>query len=395
MSDVTAQSPAYDLQTIRKQFAVTEAGITYLNHAGMTPLPAPVKAAMEQAIDAMTRHGSGAYEQVMRPLFDSLRANLGTLVNASPDEIALIPNTSTGLNLIVQSLPFSPGDNVILCDVEFPANVYPWLNAARRKDVKARLIPADEGGMTVDALDAARDAHTQAVAVSAVQFFTGHRSALKELGAYCAEHGIWLIVDAIQAAGIIPLDMQAMGIHAIVAGGQKALCGPPGQGFMAVQPDLLEQMDPVFVGAISVDGWEHWLDYDMSPRPGMARFEMGTFSIAEMAGLNAAVQMLLDLGVEHIAEWVTHLSSIAIDDLTHRGFDVVTPRAPSQHAHIVTFAWPGDPESAVDGLAERGIVMLAHEDSRGNPYLRLSSHCYNTDGEIRNVGEAVEELVNE
>jgi cysteine desulfurase/selenocysteine lyase len=389
----TITHPVYDLQTIRKQFSITEEGITYLNHAGMTPLAASVQAAMEAAIDAMARYGSGAYERVLMPLSESLRIGLAALVNASPGEIALVPNTSTGLNIIAQSLPFNPGSNVILCDIEFPANVYPWLNLARQKDVETRIIPAQAGGLALQALDAARDGRTQAVAVSAVQFFTGYRAALKELGAYCAEHGIWLIVDAIQAAGIIPLDIKAMGIHAIVAGGQKALCGPPGQGFMAIQADLLERMQPVFVGAVSVEGWEHWLNYDLTLKPGADRFEPGTANIAGIAGLDAAVHMLLDLGVENIGRWVIHLSDLATDDLTARGFDVITPHAPDQHANIVTFAWPGDAQNAVQRLAERGIVMLAHQDSKGNPYLRLSSHCYNTQGEIRTVGEIIEELI--
>lgn len=395
MSEIATTNPTYDLPTLRKQFAITEKGTIFLNHAGMSPLADPVKAAMEGAVEMMARYGSGTYPRLMGPLFESLRAGLAALVNASPDEIALVPNTSTGLNLIAQSLPFDPGSNLILCDVEFPANVYPWLNAARHKGVEIRIIPAQAGGLTLEALDAARDDHTQVVAVSAIQFFTGHRTPLEELGAYCAERGIWLIVDVIQAAGIIPLDMKAMGIHALAAGGQKALCGPPGQGFMAIRAELLERMQPIFVGAVSVDGWEHWLDYNMTPKPGADRFEFGTANIAGMAGLDAAVRMLLDLGIEHIDRWVTHLSDLAIDDLTARGFDVITPRGADQHANIVTFAWAGDAQAALHGLAERGIVMVAHQDSKGNPYLRLSSHCYNTQGEIRTVGEVVEELVND
>src|SRR5690606_30865164 len=125
---------------------------------------------------------------------------------------------------------------VILCDVEFPANVYPWLNL-ERNGIDVRIIPAQEGGLTVEALDAHFDERTRVVAVSAVQFFTGRREDLVALGEYCARRGAWLIVDAIQAAGIVPLDMRAMNIAALAAGSQKALCGPPGQGFMAIRSD--------------------------------------------------------------------------------------------------------------------------------------------------------------
>lgn len=394
MTTSPVHTPAYDLTAARRHFDVTERNITYLNHAGISPLPRPVKQAMIDVLDAIAAGGSTTFREILDPLMESLPRRAAQLVNAQPEEVALVPNTSTGLNLIAHSLPLQAGDNVILCDVEFPSNVYPWMNL-QQEGVETRLVPAVDGGLSLEAIDAVRDARTRVVAVSAVQFFTGRREDLAAIGQYCEQHGLWLVVDAIQAAGIVPIDMQAMGIHALATGGQKALCGPPGQGFMVVREALIEQMQPVFMGPLSVVNWEHWLDYDTSLQPLAGRFQLGTSNVASLAGLNAALKLLLDLGVENIAEWVIHLSSTAIDRLNARGFHTVTPREPERHANIVTLAWPGEPAPVVEALQREGIVLCEHRDAQNKPYLRLSSHCYNTEAEIHRVIQSLEDHLND
>ncbi len=386
--------PAYNLNELRDLLAVTRQGIAYLNHAGMSPLPAPAAARMSAVIEAMQREGAGVYASIVDPAIDELLASIGRLINAAPDEIALVPNTATGLNTIAQSLPLRPGDEVLLCDVEFPSNVYPWQNLAH-KGVTTRLIPAHDGGLSLEMIEARRTPRSRVLTVSAVQFFTGRREDLHALGRYCAEHRMWLVVDAMQAAGIVPIDMQAMGIHALAAGGQKALMGPPGQGFMVIRRELIEQMTPVFVGPLSVENWEHWLAYDMTLRPGARRFDLATVNVPGIVGLNESIKLLLSLGIDQIAEWVTTLSSLLIEDLEQRGWRVITPHDPARHANIVTFAWQGDAKAAVARLKEQGIVLTAHLDAAGNPHLRVSSHCYNTVQEVLRVGEAVEGLRHE
>jgi selenocysteine lyase/cysteine desulfurase len=370
-------------------FEVTRQGIAYLNHAGMSPLPAPVKQAMVEATEAMALHGSRVYTEILDPVLAELREAVGRLVNCDPNEVAFVESTSMGINIIANSLPLQPGDNVLLCDTEFPSNVYPWQHL-ESKGIGTHLIPTMDGGLMLEALDHARTPRSRVVAVSAIQFFSGRREDLVALGCYCADHGLWLVVDAMQAAGIVPLDVHSMGIHAMVAGGQKALLGPPGQGFMVIRRELVERMYPVFLGPLSVVGWEHWLHYDRTPRPHAERFMMGTMNIVGLAGLLAAVKLLLALHVECIAEWVTHLSSAAIADLTERGCPVVTPRDARRHAHIVTFRIASDPDAAVHALQANGVILRAHLDTQGNPYLRISSHAYNTVEEVLRVGEVLE-----
>jgi selenocysteine lyase/cysteine desulfurase len=183
--------------------------------------------------------------------------------------------------------------------------------------------------------------------------------------------------------------MQAMQIDAVVAGGQKALLAPPGQGFMALRSELVDVLEPVFVGPLSVVGWEHWLHYDMTPNPGARRFDMGTPNLSGMAGLFAAVNLLMSLGIENVNRWVTHLGNLAIADLSERGYQVITPE---RHAHIITFAPKGDANQLAEQLQERGITLSARQDASGVPHLRISAHCYNTEEEILRVGKMLSEL---
>lgn len=383
--------PAYDLAAVRTLFPVTENGTTYLNHAGMSPLPRPVHDAMINAIEMMMMQGSAVYEEINTPISADVKENIAKLVNATSEEVALIPNTSTGMNFLAQGLPLQAGDEVLLCDYEFPSNVYPW-KALERKDVKVLMLPSSGYGLTVEAIDSARTEKTRVITVSGVQFFSGRKEDLAALGNYCHENGLLFTVDAIQAAGIIPLDMGSMHIDAVVAGGQKALMAPPGQGFMVVRSELIERMEMAHIGALSVADWQYWLRYDLTPAPVADRFTMGTANIAGVAGLNAAVKLLLDLEIENIHNWVSHLTQVGMTDLRERGYEVITPSDPKHHANILTFRWNDDIETAQAHLKNNGIVMVAHVDREGQHYLRISTHCYNTEDEVLKVGHLLEEI---
>nr|MBN1229895.1 aminotransferase class V-fold PLP-dependent enzyme [Anaerolineae bacterium] len=360
----------------------------------MSPLPRPVKQAMIAATEEISQLGSGAYAKLGDTLFADLPAAIAKFVGAKPEEVAFVPNTSTGINLIAQGLPLPPGSNVLLCDIEFPSNVYPWMNLATR-GVETRLLPTRHGGLDLSALDNHRDKNSRVVAVSGVQFFTGRREDMHALGAYCKEHGLWLVVDAIQMAGIVPIDMEGMKIHALAAGGQKALCAPPGQGFMVIREEVIEKMTPVFVGPLSVENWEHWLKYDTTLRKAAGRFHMGTSNLVGLAGLRAAIDFLAETGVEKIAVWVTALTGALIEMLEQAGFAVITPHDPHYRANIVTFKYDTDPYQAVQALTERGIILREHLDSEGGTYLRASTHCYNTVEDINRLSEALKEIAYE
>ncbi len=385
--------PTYDLAAVRAEFPISQR-VTYLNHAGVSPLPLPARRAHDFATDGLVMDPAGLFGPQPpdgETIFAAFSNTMAVLIHAaSPREIVTTGSTSTALNTVAQAIDWQPGDNILVCDVEFPSNVYPWQALARR-GVEVRLVPADEGGASVAAFEPYVDARTRLIAVSAVQFFTGHRADLGALGAFCRSRGILFSVDAIQAAGHIPIDVQAMQIDILASGGQKSLMGPMGQGFLYVRDEVAERMQPAMVGPNATVGWEHWLAYDLTPLPGAARFMPGTINMVGMFALVASVRFLMGLGVPHIDAWTRHLSQLAIEDLDARGWRVITPRDPDRLGPIVTFyaGTSAEADALIGQLKARGIIVVKHLDRAGAGHIRISTHCYNTEEEVLRVGEAL------
>ncbi|MFQ5410150.1 MAG: aminotransferase class V-fold PLP-dependent enzyme [Anaerolineales bacterium] len=375
--------PSYDLEAIRAQFPIASEW-AYFNHAGISPLAEPVHRAQMDMLAAIRDNGSAFFET---DYYESLHAELvgriGSLVNATPDEIALVQNTGTGLSIVSGGLTLQSGANIIVCDMEFPTNVYPWMGLARRSDAELRIVPPDNGGLTLRRLEEHADSSTALVAVSSVEFLTGHRTDLRALGDYCRSHDILFVVDGIQSLGHVPMDVRAMQIDFLSTGGMKSLLGPPGIGFLYIRRDRLEELSPVLLGGMSVTDYLEWTNYHWELRPEAGRYEMGTPNVVGEAGLNAALGMLLDLGIANIDAWVTQLADALMDDLDARGYEILTPRDPARHAHIVTWK-VDDPQASFDLLNARKIKTAAREG-----FLRASLHCYNSFDEVLRIGEAL------
>jgi cysteine desulfurase/selenocysteine lyase len=379
---VQSGSPARypDIEALRAVFPVTE-HCTYLNHAAVAPLSNSVRAAMSKFItDSGVIFGRECrYEH----LSNDLRAVLAWLINAAPEEIAFVQNTGSGLNIVANALPLQEGDNVIFCDMEFPTNVYPWVNL-RRKGVEERCIPNDRGGLTVDALEKYADACTRVVAVSSVEFLTGFKSDLQALGTWCKEHETYFVVDAIQSLGAAPLDIRACHIDFLACGGPKWLMGPPGIGFVYCRHDLLDELTPPFAGSLSVVGWEDWRNYDCTFLPDARRFEIGTENLVGQVGLLAAVRLLMEVSIPAIERWTLHLTDLLIEDLQQRGYAIASNLARRRRSAIVSFSVPGDVDEAFQKLADAKVVVSKREQ-----YIRVSPHGYNTEDEIARVGQVL------
>lgn len=374
--------PIPGLVRLREEMESVVSSYTFLNHAAVSPLPERVRRAM---VDYGRRRGSFLdFDEEMEKTIEPLRSGLARLIGATPTEIAFVQNTSHGLNLAAQSLPLESGDNVIFCDMEFPSNVYPWMLLEQQEGVEARRIPHDGGGLTLEALEAHADDRTRVVAVSSIQFLTGFRTDLEAIGAWCREHDVYFVVDAIQSVGVVPLDVRACHIDFLSCGAPKWLMGPMGLGFIYCRQDLLEQLTPPMAGCVSVVGWEDWRDYDLTFPPDAHRFHMGGLNMVGMKGLLAAVELLLEVDVEAIERWTLHLTDQLVADLQERGFRIASNRDADRRSAIVSFSVPGDPEAAHNRLQEAAVVISLREE-----YIRVSPHGYNTEDEIARVGRVL------
>ena len=206
-----------DLNDYRAEFPVTE-NYTFLSHAASSPLNRRAAAAVSEYLERAQALPGERIRPVLLDTINQLRSRAATLINAtSPDEIALISNTAAGINTAALSLPLRAGDNVLVLDGDYPANIYPWMNLAH-KGVLTKMVPQRAGGLDLDLLTQRIDRRTRVIALSAVMFATGFRNDLEAVGKLCSERGIYFVVDGIQALGALPIDVQACKIDFLIVG---------------------------------------------------------------------------------------------------------------------------------------------------------------------------------
>lgn len=354
-----------------------------MNHAGISPLPQRTKREAQYAIEQLAIDPNSFFGKYALPAFESLHESLARHINAaSPAEIVNATTTSAALNAVAQAIQWQPGDNILFCDLEFPSNAYPWMSL-ERDGVEPRCVPADNGGLTVRRVEQYADEHTRAVAVSAVQFFTGHRADLTAIGRFCREHDILFIVDAIQCIGHMTLDVQAMNIDVLATGGMKSLMALPGAGFLYVREAVAETMRPRAIHGNSTVDYIHWLAYDLRPQPGAARFSSGTPNVAGMLSIAPSLALIRELGPDNIDAHTTALTQYAGDALTREGYEVITPIDAA--GPIMTFRSGYDSETTdrlLQYLDQNRIVVCKHLDAGVDAYIRMSFHCYNVTDEI-------------
>ena len=348
-----------------------------MNHAAVAPLSTRVRDAMIGLIEDQTRHGSVNYYDWLAA-YEHSRESAARLVNCRPHEIAFTQNTSAGISAIANGIDWREGDNVVGCNVEFPANVYPWMRLADERGIRIKLAEERDGRIDGDELLSLIDERTRVVTISWVQFASGFRSDLRRIGRFCRERGVIFVVDVIQGLGGLKLDVERDCVDAFAADAHKYLLGPEGVALLYVSDRVLDRIRPTVVGWTSVKNYEKHLDYDLNYREGASRFECGTLNTAGVYGLGAAIDLFLEAGPEKIEEYLIGLSGHLAERLSAKGYRVVSSRRPSESSAIVTCVHERhSPKALYKMLLERNIIT-AYRANR----LRISPHFYNSRGEV-------------
>ncbi|HEU0298931.1 MAG TPA: aminotransferase class V-fold PLP-dependent enzyme, partial [Longimicrobium sp.] len=321
----------------------------YLNAASAGPLPERARAAM----DAYNRRRGAVHAmrgEDFEPVLVRCRRAAARLIGAGEDEIALLPNTSYGINLAAQALPLEEGRRIVLSEREFPANVYPWMALRRLRGARVDVLPADASGNPDEARMLAELARGDVgiLAVSAVQFTGGWVADLERLGRACREHGAWLVVDAIQALGLLPVDVRACGIDVLATAGHKWLCGPFGTGFAYVRRELIERMEPRVVGWTAMRAsadLERVVDYEYAWVDGARRFEVATQPWQDHLGFAESIELLIEADPARIREHVLGLIDPLAAWLGERGVMAASDPRPARRSGIFAFR-PADAAGA-------------------------------------------------
>ena len=397
-SDATIMQPGvqrgatYDVDALRLAEFPHMLEWTNLNNAAGAATPLRTLNKMKQVLDEKVANSQWHIGKYPLDLIGSFMASAAKFVNAEfPQELVFVDGPSLGLNLIAQSLDLKPGDNIIFCDLEYPANVYPWMSR-QRDGIVIKQVPARNGGLAMEELGNAVDAHTRVVAASAIQFFTGHRTDLAAVGKFCRERGILFVVDAIQGIGHIPIDVLAMNIDVLVTGGHKSLMTAPSVGFLYVREAICQTLNPRVVGALSTKDWFNFLGYDMTPHAGAWRFLIGTPDFAGMAGMIESMTLIDELTRPAIDRHATRLAARALQMAQDRGYALTTTQG--EHGSIATFASKlgrDETQAYLQKIESEDKVAIARlVDRQGNAHLRMSFHCYNTEAELARAFEVLD-----
>ncbi|MDQ4077830.1 MAG: aminotransferase class V-fold PLP-dependent enzyme [Chloroflexota bacterium] len=375
------QSMTPGSDSARALFPITERTV-FLNHASASPLSTRVAGAMEEWIAWWQTHGGR--DDNPSPL-EEFRALLARVIGATADEVAIVPNTSEGLLLVAQGFPWQAGDALLTAELEFTANVYPWL-PLREKGVKIIRLPARNNRIRLEDVERAMCEHPniRLLAISFVEFATGFRNNLAALGQLCREYDVRFCVDAIQGAGALPIDVERMQIDFLAAGGPKWLMGPIGAGLFFCRRELLDFLQPGHHGWLSTTDVLNFSRYDAPLVDRAARFEAGTLPWPSLYGLAASVETLLQIGIANIERHILELGEALVAGLQGRGYEVALPER-EERGGIVSFCAPyRSPEEIVSHLDSQRITVSA----RG-PFVRVSPHFYNNLEDIERLLSAL------
>ncbi len=369
-----------DWQALRRQFPVTEHHI-YMNHAAVAPLPQACVDGMQTYLRELASHGAARYPAPIANVLTDVRSLGARLLGTSPAQVFVVRSTTQGLGLCVTGLPWKPGDNVVLADKEFPANVRPWMPLARR-GVEIRRVPQRDGRIDLQDLRERVDGRTRVVSLSFVQFLSGFRLDLEAVASLCKQHDALFVVDGIQGVGVFPIEVDKQGVDFLSADGHKWMLGPEGVGIGYASARALERMVPAVEGWLSVERPFDFFDLDQPLKKTAARFEEGAHNVAGLYGFVESLRLLETYGTDAVAQRILELTDLLADGLRARGWDVLSPRdRPGEKSGIVLCARDGvTPDRLERRLAEAAVVASI----RGGA-LRLSPHAYNTPDEISQV----------
>lgn len=356
----------------------------FLAHAGVSPLPRCVAAAMQQYLESAT----GDNQEIVLPatLVADTRQLAARLLDAHPDEIAFTGSTSMGLGMIAAGLDWQPGDNVVCYRDDYPANVYPWLDLTRRGVAVRFVEPAQYGNVTAEDVARAVDCRTRLVSLASVHFVTGWRLDVAAIGRMLRERGVLFCLDGIQSLGALRTTMADVDFAA--ADAHKWLLGPLGAALLYVRRERQAQLHPSLIGwasgpcpgFVARDHLQLW--------PTARRYEPGSLNVVGLVGLQAALRLLLDIGLATIEDRVLTLSRLLTEELRTKGYHLAGPVSATGRSGVVSFA--SATRNAADihaRLTQAGIVSSLRQTRDEQHYVRLAPHFYNTETELRKTLE--------
>ena len=373
----------YDINHYRSLFPYLKTGLIYLDHAAVAPFSKPVADAINDYVRKKSETEPNIFFDFLKVVIET-KERIGKLINCQKERIAFTDSTTNGLNILAAGLDWKTGDRILLTDIEFPANVYPFLNQ-KRHGVEVDFVKSRNGRILPEDIERAITAKTRLLSISHVQFLQGFRSDLAALGELCRRKGIIFCIDAIQSAGVVPIDVQSMKVDFLSSGCQKWLLAPEGTAFIYVSESTQEKIRQAHLGWTSIrDFFSDFFRYRMDIDPTARRYENGTLNFAGILGMHASIGLLLEVGIGNIQSHLEMVTQFAIDRVEEKGMELLTPKEPSLRAGIVSFR-PPNAQMLFEKFKTEKITVSLREGC-----IRVSPHFYNTNEELERAVDLIE-----
>lgn len=367
-----------NIEAVRKLFPHLQTDQIYFNHAALGPWSTLVLDRIKEYMDERSGLKVMNFESFVKWNFGA-KEKLAKLLGTSTSRLSWVDNVSNGLSILAQGLDWKTGDRIILNDIEFPSNVYPFLNL-KKHGVEIDFAKSRNGIVDIEDLEKLITPKTKLLSISMVQFLSGYKADIDVIGELCKQKGIIFSVDAIQAVGAVKVDLKKSNIDFLTGGTQKWLMSSQGLSYFYVTEELQNKIEQKNVGWTSVEDPWNLLNYDLALRSNAEKFQTGTLNALGIAIFDSAMNMFKQLRIENCELRILENTKYFIQKLCEIGIVPILKNISDEHlAGIVTFKHEKSKEIFSE-LEKRKIYGAVREGM-----IRFSPHFYNTKVEIDRV----------
>jgi selenocysteine lyase/cysteine desulfurase len=381
---ISLSAPGFDIGAWRSQFPTLKRAV-HLANCSQSPQAMRVRKAVEGYLDEW-RENPTNWEKWMADV-DASKEEFARLINGRPGEVSIHASASQAISAIASSFDYAGRRRkVVATEADFPTVIFIW-KAGRRLGIDLEIVPVADGEIDPASYERAVDERTLLTCIPQVYYQNGFKQDIALIAGIAHKKGSLIFVDAYQALGTEPVDVEAMDIDMLVSGNLKYLLGMPGSAYLYVKEELISRMKPTATGWFGQENPFAFDIHDFRYAGDARRFDTGTPVVAAACAAREGMRIINEVGVAAIKHRVDDLSRYALAEVERRGFETISPRDVTRKGAITAVPAPS-PHEVEKKLKERGIFVSA----RG-PAVRLAHHFFTTPEDIDRALDGLEEIL--